>query len=55
VIGAWKQISKQRQIDVSYDSSVVTALRHGTLMDEGNFKNTCKKEMEKRRDIHRPS
>jgi len=35
VTGAWKQISKQRQqVDVSYDLSMVTALQHGTWMDE---------------------
>jgi len=29
VIGAWKQISKQRRrVDVSYDPSMVTALQH---------------------------
>jgi len=34
VTGAWKQISKQRrQVDVSYDLSMVTALQHGTRMD----------------------
>jgi len=32
---AWKQISKQRRrVDVSYDPSMVTALQHGTWMDE---------------------
>jgi len=42
VTGAWKQISKQRrQVDVSYDPSMVTALRHGTWMDEERFKQTC--------------
>ena len=31
VTGAWKQIRKQRrQVDVSYDPSMVTALQHGT-------------------------
>ena len=35
VTGAWKQISKQRRrVDVSYDPSMVTALQHGTWMDE---------------------
>jgi len=39
VTGAWKQISKQRQrVDVSYDPSTVTALQHGTWMDEEGFK-----------------
>jgi len=29
--GAWKQISKQRRrVDVNYDPSMVTALKHGT-------------------------
>jgi len=32
VTGAWKQICQQRRRDnVSYDSSMVMALRHGTL------------------------
>jgi len=36
VTGAWKQISKQRrQVDVSYDLSMVTVLQHGTWMEEG--------------------
>ena len=35
VIGAWEQISKQRRrIDVSCDPSMVTALQHGTWMNE---------------------
>jgi len=35
VTGAWKQISKQkRRVDISYDPSMVTALQHGTWMDE---------------------
>ena len=35
VTGACKQISKQRQrVNVSYDLSMVTALRHGTWMHE---------------------
>jgi len=39
VTGAWKQISKQRrQVDVRNDLSMVTALRHGTWMDEESFK-----------------
>jgi len=47
--GAWKQTSKQRQrVDVSYDPSMVTALRHGTWMNEERFKKTCIKEKEKR-------
>ena len=41
VTGAWKQISKQsRRVDVSYDPSMVTALQHGTWMDEEGFKKT---------------
>ena len=48
VIGAWKQISKQRRrIEVSYDPSVVTALQHGTWMDEESFKKTCIREKKK--------
>jgi len=55
VTGAWKQISKQRsQVDVSYDSSMVTALQHGTWMDEEGFKKTCIREKKKRGDIHQP-
>jgi len=41
VTGAWKQISKQRRrVNVSYDSSMVTTLQHGTWMDEEGFKKT---------------
>ena len=55
VTGAWKQISKKRRrVDVSYDPSMVTALQHGTWMDEEGFKKTCKKEKKKRGDIHQP-
>ena len=51
--GAWKQTSKQRRrVDVSYDPSMVTALRHGTWMDEERFKKTCMKDMGKRGGIH---
>jgi len=46
--GAWKPISKQSlerwRVDVSYDPSMVTALQHGTWMDEEGFKKTCNKE-----------
>jgi len=49
VIEAWKQISKQRQVDVSYDPSMVTALQHGTWMNEKSFRKTCIKEKEKGR------
>ena len=53
--GAWKQISKQRRrVDVSYDPSMVTALQHGTWMDEEGFKKACIREKKKRRDIHQP-
>jgi len=49
VTGAWKQISKQRRrVDVSYDPSMITALQHGTWMDEECFKKTCIKEKKKR-------
>ena len=45
VTRAWKQISKQRQrVSVSYDASMVTALQHGTWMDEEGFKKTCIKQ-----------
>jgi len=55
VTGAWKQISKQRRrIDVSYDPSMVTALQHGTWMDEEGFKETCIREKKKRGNIHQP-
>jgi len=48
VTGAWKQISKQRRrINVSYDPSMVTALQHGTWMDEEDFEKTCIKEKKK--------
>ena len=50
VTGAWKQISKpKRRVDVSHDPSMVTALRHGTWMDEESFRKTCIKEKEKGR------
>jgi len=55
VTGAWKQISKQRRrVDLSYDPSMVTAVQHGTWMDEEGFKKTCTKEKKKRGDIHQP-
>jgi len=55
VTGAWKQNSKQkRRVDVSYDPSMVTAVQHGTWMDEEGFKKTCIKEKKKRGGIHQP-
>ena len=49
----WEQISKQRRrVNVSYDLSMVTALQHGTWMDEEGFKKTCIKEKKKRGGIH---
>jgi len=55
VTGAWKQISKQRQrLDVSYDPRMVTALQHGTWMDEEGFEKTCIKEGKKGGSIHQP-
>ena len=55
VTGAWKQISKQRRrVDVSYDPSMVTALQHGTWLDEEDFKKTCIREKKKRGEIHQP-
>ena len=51
----WKQISKQRRrMDVSYDPSMVMALRHGAWMDEEGFKKTCIQEKKKRGGIHQP-
>jgi len=51
----WKQISKQRRrVDESYDPSMVTALQHGTWMDEEDFKKTSIKEKQKRGGIHEP-
>ena len=42
VTGAWKRISKQRRrVNISYDPSMVTALQHGTRMDEEDLKKTC--------------
>ena len=38
----------------SDDPSMVTALQHGTWMDEEGFKNTCIKEEKKGGDIHQP-
>jgi len=53
--GAWEQISEQRRgVDVSYDPSMVTALQHGTWMDEESFKKTCIKEKEKKEGIQEP-
>jgi len=53
VTGTWKQISNQRRrVDASYDPSMVTALQHGTWMDEASFKKTCIKEKGKRGGIH---
>ena len=47
VTGAWKKISKQRRrVDVSYDPSMVTALQHGTWMDEESCKKNCIKKKE---------
>jgi len=55
VTGAWKQISKQRRrVDISYNPSMVTALQHGTWMDDEGFKKTCIREKKKWRDIHQP-
>ena len=55
VTGAWKQISKQRRrVVVSYDPSMVTALRHGTWMDGERLKKTCINEKGKRGGIHQP-
>ena len=34
--------------DVSYDPSLVSAVQHGTWMDEEGFKKTCIKEKRKR-------
>ena len=43
VTGAWNQISKQRRrVNVNYDPSTVTALQHGTRMDEEGFKTSKK-------------
>ena len=42
VTGAWKQIcKKRRRVHVSYNPSIVTALRHGAWMDEERFEKTC--------------
>jgi len=42
VIGAWKQISKQRRrVDVSYDPRMITDQQQGTWMEEEGFKKTC--------------
>ena len=43
-----------RRVDVSYDPSMVTALQHGTWMDEESFKKTCIQEKEKVGGIHQP-
>jgi len=55
VTGAWKQISEQRRrVDISYDPSMVTALQHGTWMNEGAFKQTCMEQKQKKGGIHQP-
>jgi len=55
VIGAWKQISKQRRrVDASYDPSMVTALQHVTWMEEEDIKKICFKGKKKRGGIHHP-
>ena len=55
VTEAQKQISKQkRRVDVSYDPSMATALRHGTWIDEERFKKTYIKEKKKMGGIHQP-
>jgi len=55
VRGAWKQITKQRRrFDISYDPSMVTALQHGTWMNEEGFKKTCIKKKGKGGGIHQP-
>jgi len=48
VTGAWKQISE----DASCDPSMITALQHGTWMDEEGLKKTFIKEKKKRGDIY---
>jgi len=53
--GDGKQMSKQRRrVNVSYDARMVTALQHGTWMDEEGFKETCIREKKKRGDIYQP-
>ena len=48
VTGPCQNICKsRRRVDVSYDQSKMTALRHGTWMDEKRFTKTCIKEKEK--------
>ena len=55
VTGAWKQISKQRRrVDVSYDPSTVTALRHGTGMMRRVSKRLVSRRRKKRGGIHQP-
>ena len=51
----FSDVSKQRQqVDVSYDPSLVSALQHGTWMDEEGFKKTSIKEKENRGGIQQP-
>ena len=53
VTGAWKQIRKhKRRVDISYDPSMVTALR--IWMDEEGFKKTCINKKEKRGGTYQP-
>ena len=40
--------------NISYDLSMVTALQHGTWMNEEGFKKTCIKEKKKKGGIHQP-
>jgi len=56
VTGAWKWISKPKpRVGVSYDSIMVTALRHCTWMDEDFFQKNCINEEKQRGGIiHQP-
>ena len=55
VTGAWKQISKhRRRVDVSYDPSMVTALRHGTGMMRRVSKRLVSRRRKKRGGTHQP-
>ena len=55
VTGAWKRISKKRQrVDISYDPSMISALRHRIWMGEESSKTTCIRVKGKGGGIHQP-
>ena len=49
-----RDLRKIDYVNVSCDPSMVTALQHGTWMDEEGFKKTCIREKKKRGGIYQP-